>query len=475
MIPRLQARGRSFKGSCTYVLHDPKAKTRDRVAWTLTRNLHSDPDHVWFEMYETWRNQAQLKANAGLSARGRKNETPVLHYTLAWHIDDKPTPEQMQAAALASLRVLGLEEHEALIVAHDDKTHPHVHIVANTVHPYTGRTAALKYSKERLSEWAEAYEREHGRIHCEERVKNNEERRNIRKARAQERLAESFAPAAAPPPKMPYVPVKDNSPTRPQWFDRKEIVDRMKRLRAELDLQHKAERGATWERQKTERDALDRDTQAAIDNARAHMRERFRPQWRALYGQQGRERRVATSGGVLPLERAVFVFKNRHRLSGRSALSLRQIVGLVLSPARLARALESVHLRERRTLARDSRLETKQLTERIWAIHRERFHTLRERQAQEREAERAHQRLERKDVTLARAKAHLIEELARPAPLRPQPRPPREALTTAGQFNLAAVDLSDTVPAPVSRADQIRRDMEIWRQQNGHRDIGREF
>jgi hypothetical protein len=129
------------------VLHDPKAKTRDRVAWTLTRNLHSDPDHVWFEMYETWRNQAQLKANAGLSARGRKNETPVLHYTLAWHVDDKPTPEQMQAAALASLKVLGLEDHEALIVAHDDKTHPHVHIVANTVHPYTGPSTEKSASK----------------------------------------------------------------------------------------------------------------------------------------------------------------------------------------------------------------------------------------------------------------------------------------------------------------------------------------
>ncbi|WP_410052826.1 relaxase/mobilization nuclease domain-containing protein [Bradyrhizobium sp. SZCCHNRI1058] len=39
------------------------------------------------------------------------------------------------------------------MVGHNDKRHPHVHIVANTVHPYTERTAALKFSKERLSEW----------------------------------------------------------------------------------------------------------------------------------------------------------------------------------------------------------------------------------------------------------------------------------------------------------------------------------
>lgn len=479
MIPRLQARGTSFKGSCTYVLHDPKAKTHERVAWILTQNLHSDPEQAWFEMYETSRNQAQLKANAGLSARGRKNNAPVLHYTLAWHADDQPTSEQMRDAALASLKVLGLTEHEALIVAHDDKKHPHVHIVANTIHPYTGRTAPLKYSKERLSEWAEAYEREHGHIWCEERIKNNEQRRNIRESRQNERLVEEFILAAstAAPAKTPYVPVKDNSPSRPQWFDKKDIVDRMKRLRAQLDLHHKIERGVTWEQQRRDRDELDRNTKAAIDNARAHVRETFRPQWRDLYKIQGREQRFVATSATHPLERAVFVYRNRERLGLGKKLTFRQMIGLIVSGKKLTAALGKAHERERRALARDEKTTAKQLTERIWSIHRERFHTLRDRQANEREAERSHQRLASREITLARAKEDLIREIDNLPPLRPAPRPPkRDHPAPTQEFNEAAWQpLPDVQLQAPSRAEQIRRDMEAWRRNNGHRDLGREW
>ena len=65
----------------------------------------------------------------------------------------------------------------------------HVHIVVNTVHPETGMTAPLKFTKLELSKWAEAYEREHG-IHCEERIRNNEERRrhSALSARSMKRL-----------------------------------------------------------------------------------------------------------------------------------------------------------------------------------------------------------------------------------------------------------------------------------------------
>ncbi len=55
--------------------------------------------------------------------------------------------------------------------------HPHVHVVTNRVDLETGKAAKLGNSKLRLSRWAEGYEREQGRIRCEERVKNNERRR----------------------------------------------------------------------------------------------------------------------------------------------------------------------------------------------------------------------------------------------------------------------------------------------------------
>ena len=88
-----------------------------------------------------------------------------------------PLGREMSRAVDGSMEALGLEGHEALIVAHDDTRHPHVHVIANRVDPETGKAATLGRSKLRLSRWAEGYEREQGRIRCERRVRNNERRR----------------------------------------------------------------------------------------------------------------------------------------------------------------------------------------------------------------------------------------------------------------------------------------------------------
>ena len=118
-----------------------------------------------------------LKRLAGAARGGRKLAKPVLHYSLSWAQDETPTRQEMSRAVDGSVEALGLEGHEALIVAHDDTRHPHVHVIANRVDPETGKAAKLGNSKLRLSRWAEGYEREQGRIRCEERVKNNERRR----------------------------------------------------------------------------------------------------------------------------------------------------------------------------------------------------------------------------------------------------------------------------------------------------------
>ena len=118
-----------------------------------------------------------LKRLAGDARGGRKLAKPVLHYSLSWAQDETPDKREMSRAVDRSLEALGLEGHEALIVAHEDTGHPHVHVIANRVDPETGKAAKLGNSKLRLSRWAEGYEREQGRIRCEERVKNNERRR----------------------------------------------------------------------------------------------------------------------------------------------------------------------------------------------------------------------------------------------------------------------------------------------------------
>ena len=63
---------------------------------------------------------------------------PVYHLTISFDPNDLVTPAQMQAVADRVLSDLGLAEHQALLVAHQDRSHPHVHIMVNRVHPETG-------------------------------------------------------------------------------------------------------------------------------------------------------------------------------------------------------------------------------------------------------------------------------------------------------------------------------------------------
>ena len=81
----------------------------------------------------------------------------------------------MLRAAEGSLKVLGMERHQALVVSHRDGQ-PHVHVIANRVEPESGKAAGLSRSKLRLSKWAERYEREQGKIRCPERERNNRRR-----------------------------------------------------------------------------------------------------------------------------------------------------------------------------------------------------------------------------------------------------------------------------------------------------------
>ncbi|MDE2872940.1 MAG: relaxase/mobilization nuclease domain-containing protein [Gemmatimonadota bacterium] len=184
MIPKINGLGRSFAGAAAYCLHDApepddrRPRTSERVGWADTRNLATfRPERAARLMAATARAAPDLKRLAGGSPGGRKLAKPVLHYSLSWARDETPGKGEMSRAVDESLEALGLEGHEALIVAHEDTRHPHVHVIANRVDPETGKAAKLDNSKLRLSRWAEGYEREQGQIRCEERVKNNERRR----------------------------------------------------------------------------------------------------------------------------------------------------------------------------------------------------------------------------------------------------------------------------------------------------------
>jgi hypothetical protein len=171
MIVKISISGKSFKGLSTYLTHDPNANTDQRVTWTHTHNLANDdvPSAV-NEMYLTAENAELLKQEAGVRAGGRATENPVKHVSLNWAPDDNPSREHMIETGKEFLRHMKWDEHQAVFVAHDDKSYKHVHIMLNAVHPETGLRLNDSFEQRRAQAWALDYEREQGRIHCEQRL-----------------------------------------------------------------------------------------------------------------------------------------------------------------------------------------------------------------------------------------------------------------------------------------------------------------
>jgi hypothetical protein len=177
VIVKIMSRGKSFKGLATYLTHDPEAKTKDRVGWIHTLNLANDDiSSAVNEMLWTSRRAELFKQEAGIRAGGRATENAVKHLSLNWSPEDKPTKEHMIETTGEFLRHMKWQEHQAILVAHEDKAHAHVHVMLNTVHPETGLQLNDDFERRRAQAWALEYEREQGRIYCEQRLKSPEER-----------------------------------------------------------------------------------------------------------------------------------------------------------------------------------------------------------------------------------------------------------------------------------------------------------
>lgn len=177
MIVKILSHGTSFKGLATYLTHDPAAQTTERVGWTHTLNLaHDDAASAVDEMLWTARNAELLKQEAGIRAGGRATENAVKHVSLNWSPEENPSRQDMIDATEEFLQHMKWQEHQALLVAHEDKAHAHVHVMLNTVHPETGLRLDDNFERRRAQSWALEYEREHDRIYCEERLKNPAER-----------------------------------------------------------------------------------------------------------------------------------------------------------------------------------------------------------------------------------------------------------------------------------------------------------
>lgn len=308
MIPRVAKPGRSFKGAGLYYLHDKKASTAHRVGWTHTLNMATDdPDQAIRQMAGTAMNANYLKQKAGVKASGRQLKNPVYVYSLSWHESDRPTDTEILKSAVISLQALGMQEHQALLVKHIDTDHPHVHVIVNRVHPETGKAASYSNDRVTLSNFAQEHDRLHGRDHCPKRRENNTERAKgsyVRHSKEDWRL---------------YHYVRGET----------------------LKSDHKAARERLWDGQKPILDQAFSDMKRKKAAIKAQLRERYKPQWAALY----REQRTRTKN-LSSLTRTM-VGRARILSNGR----LRSQLGLrgrdIFRPRRIMRALESHHERER--------------------------------------------------------------------------------------------------------------------------------
>jgi hypothetical protein len=115
--------GKSFGGLVSYLkLGSREAPRPDRVAWISYRHLEGVDDPA--------RAAQIMRIHAAENPRVQK---PVYHFGLSLYPGEHLSPEQWDQAVDRVLRRLGLDRHQALVIAHRDTDKEHVHVVVNRV------------------------------------------------------------------------------------------------------------------------------------------------------------------------------------------------------------------------------------------------------------------------------------------------------------------------------------------------------
>lgn len=143
-------RGRGFGGLARYLESGKSGNQPERVEWIEARNLPStDPRTA----------SLLMRATAAQSDRVQK---PVYHLAISFDAGDPVDRATMHRVAERLLADLGLQEHQALVVAHRDTGHPHLHVMLNRVHPETGRAWDPKNDYPQIERSLRVQERELG-------------------------------------------------------------------------------------------------------------------------------------------------------------------------------------------------------------------------------------------------------------------------------------------------------------------------
>ena len=134
----------------------PSADFHTWVRQIMALEQHPDPDYRphWvithnLALTDCRRAVKLMRATAAMSVRCR---FPAYRFTIAWHDDERPTPDIMQEVALRTLDLLGLSDHQAILVARGDTLHPCVQLLVNRVDPMTRTAWPTSRDFERLEE-----------------------------------------------------------------------------------------------------------------------------------------------------------------------------------------------------------------------------------------------------------------------------------------------------------------------------------
>jgi Relaxase/Mobilisation nuclease domain. len=130
----------------------------ERVDWESGRNVGITDDI------------ASAKAQMKHTAAASRVEKPVYQIILSWQSGnedegippDDPSREEMEETVDRVLTELGLDEHQAWMVAHRDTDTPHVHVMVNRVHPQKKTAWENTYDKSEIYNTLREIEEEKG-------------------------------------------------------------------------------------------------------------------------------------------------------------------------------------------------------------------------------------------------------------------------------------------------------------------------
>jgi hypothetical protein len=214
MLAQLEPPTNDFHVLARYLIHGRERPTNpDRVAWIMAHNLGTDDPELVATL---------MTATAQMSKRCKN---ACYHAMIAWREDERPSPDVMQEIARKTLELAGLAEHQALVVGHGDKAHPHLHMMVNRVHPETGRAWSTSHDYRRFDHIIKLLSEEYGFLYVPPHSFNPEMTDELPKG---------------PTSKAVYAAKRGARTDRPQW-SRRSARTLGTRVNEELEI------GASWD------------------------------------------------------------------------------------------------------------------------------------------------------------------------------------------------------------------------------------